>query len=392
MKYNFDKITNRKGTSCVKHDFAEAFGKPEDILPLWVADMDFPTAEEIIDRLTDRVAHGVYGYTNSGKEYFLAVYNWYKKNFDWEVKEEWIVKTPGVVFALCTAIRAFTKEGDAIMIQQPVYYPFSRSIRINRRVVVNNALQYIDGHYEMNFADMEKKIVENDVKLFILCSPHNPVGRVWKKEELRRLGEICCKHNVLVISDEIHSDFTYPGHTHTVLATLSKEIEENCVICTAPSKTFNLAGLQISNIFIPNEHLRKQFTEALDEVGYEEANIMGITACQAAYEEGEEWLEQLQEYLCENRDFLRAYLAEHIPQIKLVEPEGTYLVWLDCSALGMTGEERDDFMVNKAKLWLDTGVMFGEEGEVFERVNIACPKATLKQALDQLKEALAERK
>lgn len=387
MKYDFDKVINRYGTGCVKYDFPEEFGRPKDVLPLWVADMDFPTSDAVISRLTERVKHGIFGYSNSDDAYFQAVYNWYKSNFGWEVKKEWMVKTPGVVFALAAAVRAFTKEGDAIMIQQPVYYPFAKTIENNRRILVNNPLQLKDGHYEMDFADMERKIADNHVKMFILCSPHNPVGRVWKEWELQKAGEICQKYGVKIISDEIHSDFTYPGHKHHVFTTVCKELEDISVICTAPSKTFNLAGLQISNIFIANPDMRKAFVNAIDEVGYEEVNIMGMTACQAAYEEGAEWLDQLKEYLRGNLEYIRTYLAENLPQIKLIEPEGTYLVWLDCSALGMSGEERDKFMLNQAKIWLDTGAMFGKDGENFERINITCPRTTLKQALDQLKAA-----
>ncbi|MBO5303649.1 MAG: pyridoxal phosphate-dependent aminotransferase [Lachnospiraceae bacterium] len=387
MKYDFDKITNRQGTGCIKYDFPEAFGRPKDVLPMWVADMDFPTAQGIIDRLTERVSHGIFGYSDSDDAYFSAVYNWYKNNFDWEVKKEWLVKTPGVVFALAAAVRAFTKEGDAIMIQQPVYYPFAKVIENNRRILINNPLQLVDGHYEMDFADMEEKIVKHQVKLLILCSPHNPVGRVWKEWELQKVGEICQKYDVKIVSDEIHSDFTYPGHKHHVFTTISKNFEDISMVCTAPSKTFNLAGLQISNIFIANPKMKQAFLRAIDEVGYEEVNVMGMTACQAAYEEGGEWLTQLKEYLCENLAYIRTYLAENLPQIKLIEPEGTYLVWLDCSALGMSGEERDKFMLQDAKIWLDTGAMFGADGENFERVNITCPRAVLKQALEQLKAA-----
>ncbi|MBO5373381.1 MAG: pyridoxal phosphate-dependent aminotransferase [Lachnospiraceae bacterium] len=392
MKYDFDKIIKRQGTGCVKYDFPEEFGRPKDVLPLWVADMDFPTSQAILDRMTERIQHGIFGYSNSDDNYFQAVYNWYKSNFNWEVQKEWLVKTPGVVFALAMAVRAFTQEGDAIMIQQPVYYPFARTIQNNKRKLVNNPLQLVDGHYEMDFADMEEKIVKNQVKLFILCSPHNPVGRVWKEWELQKVGEICRKYGVKIVSDEIHSDFTYPGHTHHVFTTISEEFKDFSIVCTAPSKTFNLAGLQISNIFIPNPDMRKAFIAAMDEVGYEEVNIMGMTACQAAYEEGAEWLSELKEYLCGNLEFVRTYLLENLPQIKLIEPEGTYLLWLDCTELGMSGKDRDEFMLHQAKLWLDTGSMFGKDGENFERVNITCPRAVLKQALDQLKAACEQLK
>lgn len=264
-----------------------------------------------------------------------------------------------MVFALAAAVRAFTREGDAVLLQQPVYYPFSEVITDNHRVLVNNSLKYKDGHYEIDFQDFEEKIINNKAKLFLLCSPHNPAGRVWEEWELRRLGEICLRHGVIVVSDEIHSDFVYPGKKHFVFASLSPELAAITVTCTAPSKTFNLAGLQISNIFISDPGLRHSFKQAVAAVGYSQANLMGLTACQAAYEEGEEWLEQLKEYLLGNLDFVKGYLEERIPEVKLISPEGTYLLWLDFRKLGLTEEQREDLIVNKAKLWLDSGAMFG---------------------------------
>lgn len=389
MKYDFDKVTDRRGTNSVKYDFAKEFGKPQDVLPLWVADMDFPTAPAITERLMKTVQHGIYGYSNSKEDYFQAVSGWYQSHFGWEVRRSWLVKTPGVVFAITAAIRAFTEEGDAVLIQQPVYYPFARAITDNRRILVNSPLKCMDGHYEMDFEDFEQKIIDHQVKLFILCSPHNPVGRVWREWELKKVGDICLKHQVLIVSDEIHSDFVYPGYKHHVFASLSPEYADCTVTCTAPSKTFNLAGLQISNIFISNPDLKKRFRQAISETGYDEVNLLGMTACQAAYEEGEEWLAQLKEYLAGNLAFVREYLKQNLPQIRLVEPEGTYLLWLDFRELGLSGEEREKLIVEKAHLWLDRGEMFGSEGTGFERVNIACPKVTLRRALEQLSEAVS---
>ena len=392
--YNFDKIINRKGTNCLKYDYAVERGKPADVLPLWVADMDFTVSEEITKSLHAAVDHGIYGYTQPKDAYYNAITNWMEKNHNWKTKREWIMKTPGVVFALGAAVKAFTKPGDAVLIQNPVYYPFTNIIRDNDRRVIDNTLVYekrvTEGksQYSIDYEDFERKIVQEHIKLFILCNPHNPVCRVWTREELQQLGEICLRHHVIVVSDEIHNDFVYPGFEHTVFANVDPRFTEFTVTCTAPSKTFNLAGLQISNIFISNETLREAFQKEIDKTGYDEPNALGAVACEAAYRGGQEWLDQLRAYLLENLNFLRAYLQEKLPQIHLVEPEGTYLVWLDCSELGISGKELDQFIVEKAGLWLDGGAMFGPSGADFQRVNIACPRATLELALDKLKAAV----
>lgn len=388
MKYDFDNVPDRRGTNCLKYDFAKERGKPEDVLPLWVADMDFPTAPEILKRLEQAVSHGIFGYSEGKEDYFGAVSGWYQKHFGWEVKRSWLVKTPGVVFAIAAAVRAFTEEGDAVLLQQPVYYPFGETIRENGRVLVNSPLKLTEGHYEIDFEDFEKQIIEKKVKLFLLCSPHNPVGRVWEEWELRKIGDICLKHGVLIVSDEIHSDFVWPGHKHLVFASLSPEYADITVTCTAPSKTFNLAGLQASNIFISNHERKQRFKKAIAQAGYSQVNLMGLIACQAAYEEGEAWLAALKEYLEGNLAFVRNYLREFLPEISLIEPEGTYLIWLDFRKLGLTEEERERLIVGKARLWLDSGAMFGADGEGFERINIACPRETLRKALDQLRQAI----
>lgn len=384
MTYNFDEIIPRKGTHSLKYDFAEKRGKPKDILPMWVADMDFGVPPAISERLIELGNHGIFGYSETGKHYFDAVANWMKTYHNWIVKEEWLVKTPGVVFAIAMAIRALTKEGDAVLIQQPVYYPFSEMVLSNDRKLVSNNLIYEEGKYTIDFEDFECKIIENQVKLFILCNPHNPVGRVWTKEELIKLGDICLKHHVMVVSDEIHQDFIYEGHKHEVFMNLKKEYEAITITCTAPSKTFNLAGLQISNVFIANPDIRKKVKNEITKAGYSQLNIAGIVACEAAYTEGREWLEELKSYLTGNLNFLRDFLETYIPQIKLIEPEGTYLVWIDFRGLGLNEQERQEFIVKKANLWLDSGSMFGSAGEGFERINIACPRSILQQALEQL--------
>jgi len=387
-KINFDEIIDRKNTDCIKYDGADRMGKPKGLIPMWVADMDFRVPEEVSKALEERVKHGIYGYTESDAHYFEAIAGWMQKKHDWQVEPTWLVKTPGVVFALAMAVQAFTKVGEAVMIQRPVYHPFSHVIEENDRKLVDNALVLgDDGKYHMDLVDFEKQIEEQDVKMFILCNPHNPVGRVWTKEELLAMGEICVRKKVLVVSDEIHQDFVYKGK-HQVFADLNQAFRGITITCTAPSKTFNLAGLQISNLFIANPHVRRMFREQIRKAGFSQLNTMGLLACEVAYRHGENWLNQLLEYLQGNLAFMRAYFAEYMPQIKWTEPEGTYLVWLDLRDLHLTEKEKEDLIVQKAGLWLDVGTKFGECGVGFERMNIACPRAVLEKALEQLKEAM----
>lgn len=390
MSYDFDRVVERRGTNCLKYDFAKERGRREELLPLWVADMDFETAPCVKKRLQKAVEHGIFGYSEGKEDYFAAVHAWYERYYGWDVKKEWLIKTPGVVYALAACVRAFTQKGDAVLLQQPVYYPFGEVILDNGRKLVNSPLVLTNGRYEMNFADLEEKIVLEKVKLFLLCSPHNPVGRVWTREELRKVGEICLRHGVLVVSDEIHSDFTWPGKKHQVFAALDPAFSDITVTCTAPSKTFNLAGLQISNIFIENAELRKRFQKEVARTGYSQVGLFGLIACQAAYEEGHEWLEELKAYLYENLLFVRSFLKEQVPEVKLVEPEGTYLLWLDFRGLSLSGEQLEDLIVKKAKLWLDSGRMFGPDGEGFQRINIACPRSVLVRAMEQLRDAVRE--
>jgi cystathionine beta-lyase len=388
MDYNFDELIDRRNTNSLKYDFAAERGMPDGLLPLWVADMDFRSPPCVLSALRDAAEHGVFGYSMPKDDWFEPVRAWFSANFAYETEREWIVQSPGVVFALSTAVRAFTDEGDGVLIQRPVYYPFSGSIRLNNRKIINNPLLFENGRYSIDFADFDRKLAESKAKLFIFCSPHNPVGRVWTKDELERLGEICLKRGCTVVSDEIHCDFVFEGHRHTVFASLSRELEDVAVTCTAPSKTFNLAGLQISNVVIRNEDLRRKFRAEIHRTGCSETNIFGLAACRAAYESGGEWLRALRAYLDANLSFLREFLRENIPRARLVEPEGTYLIWLDFRELGLSHAALDELIVNKAKLWLDGGLMFGEEGAGFQRINIACPRATLKRALAGLKEAV----
>ena len=387
---NFGEVIERKNTNCLKYDFVKERNMPEDVLPLWVADMDFKVSSYIQEQLKKQIEHGIFGYSDSKESYFQAVYSWIKEHYNWEIKEKWIVKTPGIVFALAMAVKAFTNKGDCVLIQQPVYYPFFQVIEKNQRIVINNPLvQVEDGSYNMDMKDFEEKIIQNNVKLFFLCNPHNPVGRVWKKEELEQIGDICYKHNVIVVSDEIHADFIFKGK-HQVFANVKKEYEQNSIVCTSPSKTFNLAGLQISNILIPNEELRNKFKQEIEACGYSQPNVMGIIACEAAYKYGNEWYQAMHQYIKENIQFTKEYIEKNIPQIKIKEPEGTYLVWLDFRNLQLSEEQLEDLITNKAKLWLDGGTMFGEDGKGFQRINVACQRATLEKALNQLKDAIDE--
>ncbi len=383
--YDFDRIIDRRGTDSIKHDGHAGYHKPLDLLSLWVADMDFQAPREVGEALERVAAHNIYGYTAPADDtYFRAVADWMEKRHGWRVEQEWMVKTPGIVFAVNMAIRALTEPGDGVLIQEPVYYPFRRSIENNGRRVVVNELIHHSGHYEIDFVDFEEKIRSQQVKLFVLCSPHNPVGRVWKQEELQRMGELCKGYGVYVVSDEIHFDFVYAGHTHTVFSLAGESFGDFSVICTAPSKTFNLAGLQVSNILIENAGIRERFQKQIAATGYDEINICGLAACQAAYTHGGEWLEELLEYLAGNRDYVREYLEAHGGKLRLVEPEGTYLAWVDCRGLGIPDQELRRRVEEEARLWLDDGAMFGASGEGYERINIACPRKTLEEAMGRL--------
>ncbi|MBR1691869.1 MAG: pyridoxal phosphate-dependent aminotransferase [Lachnospiraceae bacterium] len=385
---DFDTVTDRTGTSSLKFDFAARRGKPDDLLSMWVADMDFRTSSYIQDALISQAQHGIYGYTETKEEYFEILKGWMKRQYDWDVDIRWLVKTPGIVFALAMAVQAFTKEGDAVLIQQPVYYPFSEVIEDNHRRLVDNTLVLReDGSYGIDFEDFEKKIEEEQVKLFFLCNPHNPVGRAWTKEELCRIGDLCVKHNVLVVSDDIHADFTWNGQ-HLIYAKLKPEFAEHSIICTSPTKTFNIAGLQISNIFIPNSRLRHAFRRQVGAAGYSQCNGAGIRACEAAYTHGEEWMQAMKEYVKANIEYTYEFVKANLPELRMAKPEATYLVWLDCRGLGLDASQLEDLIIKKAKLWLDGGFIFGPAGEGFQRVNVACPRSVLEEALGRLERAV----
>jgi len=346
------------------------------LLPLWVADMDFRIPPEVMAAIQKVADHGVYGYAGAKDDYFQAVAGWYKDMHGYHVKSEWMIKVPGIVFALGMAIKGLTAPGDAIVIQKPLYAPIENTIVANGRVAVDNTLVYSNGRYTVDLAGFEHKIVENKAKMFVLCSPHNPVGRVWTQDELLGMGRICQKHNCVVVSDEIHCDLVFEGHKHLVFSTVCDEFADFSVICTSPSKTFNLAGLQNANIFISNEDMRAKFEHEMVALGYKQLNVMGLTACKAAYMHGRDWLVELMVYLTKNAAFVCDVLAAELPQVKPVALEGTYLQWLDFTALGLSHDELEG-RLDRAKVWLSSGDSFGEAGAGFFRVNLACPMSTL---------------
>jgi len=382
VKYNFDKIIERRNTCSIKYEPSWR-GKPDDVLPLWVADMDFATPVCVQEALVSRAQHGIFGYSEPDAHYFDVIRKWFEERFNWTIERDWLTITPGVVNALYLAVRALTKPGDGIVIQQPVYYPFESSIRKTGRQLLINELVYSGGRYSIDFEDFETKIKQ--AKMFILCNPHNPVGRVWNRDELVQMGEIALSHNVTVIADEIHGDFVFSGHKHLVFAALNEDFANITVTCTSPSKTFNLAGLMSANIFISNKELRDKFKEEYAGCGLSQPGVIGLICCKAAYEGGAEWLDQLLDYLSENMSFLKTYLSKHIPKIKLIEPEGTYLAWLDCNELGISSQKLDEELIQKGKLWLSSGSSFGKGGKGFERMNVACPRSVLQNALERLK-------
>lgn len=385
MTYNFNEQINRQNTNSLKYDFAARFNKPINITPLWVADMDFKIPPEVTEKLQSIVNHGIYGYTDANDDYFNALYNWFDKIHGYKIKKEWLVKTPGIVYALGMAIKAFTAPNDSILIQKPLYYPIENTIVANGRKAIDNTLKYSNNCYSIDITDFEEKIIKHNIKMFILCNPHNPVGRVWTKEELQEMGRICKKHNVLVVSDEIHCDIVFGGHKHLVFSNVCEDVDS--IICTAPSKTFNLAGLQCSNIFIANKKLKAMFKHEIHATGYSQLNTMALAAGQAAYEHGGAWHTALMEYLTSNALYVKSFIEREIPQIKVIDLQGSYLMWLDFSGFNLSHNELDDIITNKAKLWLSSGTTFGETGQYFFRINLACPLNTLEKAMAQLKGA-----
>ena len=390
MKYNFDEVIDRTNYHSVKWDELKTkFGDiPNDVLPMWVADMEFRSPKPVIEAIKKAAEHGIYGYTSRPDSYYQAIIDWMERRHNWKVKKDWLAFSPGIVPALSLIIRAFTQPGDKVVVQPPVYYPFFKVIENNGCHVVNNSLKLSNKKYFMDWEDLERKVDDPRVKLLILCSPHNPVGRVWQKEELIILGEICLEHNIIVVSDEIHADILFKGYKHTPFASISPAFAHHSITCTAPSKTFNLAGLQTSTIIIPNKKYYKIYGNILDSLTLDENNVFGLVALEAAYRYGEEWLEQLLSYLNENLKFLMKYFKERIPKIKVIKPEGTYLVWLDCRQLGLSTKDLNNFMIKKAGVALDDGYWFGIEGKGFMRMNIACPRSFLEEGLKRIESAV----
>lgn len=388
--YDFDRIIDRRGTGCLKYDFHAKRGKASDLLPLWVADMDFSLPPEVLTAIEQRIEHGIFGYTQPLQPYYDAVLDWVERHQHWRPAQQWLVTTPGVVFALACAVRAFTQPGDAVLIQQPVYYPFKNVIVDNGRTLVNAPLAYADGAYSIDFKAFEDTLATSRAKLFILCNPHNPASRVWTREELLELARICARHGVIVVSDEIHADFIWGERTFCSFASVGDQAGCKWLVCTAPSKSFNIAGLQISNIFIPDTELRHRFKAARGATGYDEPSLLGLTATEACYTLGQDWFKQVCAYIEANIGFMRDYLAEHAPQLHMVDCQGTYLAWVDCRSLGLDACGIRELVEDKARLWLDLGDMFGEDGAGFIRFNVACPRSVLKRALEQLSDAVAE--
>ncbi|WP_409292545.1 MalY/PatB family protein [Peribacillus sp. SCS-37] len=387
MKYNFDEHIPRTNTGSVKWDQSEQLFGDKDILPMWVADMDFKVPQPVIDALKAKAEHGIFGYTGGTDSYWDAVIDWMKTRHHWNIQKEWISHAPGVVPALNIIVQAFTSPGDGIMIQSPVYHPFAKVVEMNGRELTVNPLQNEAGRYTMDFADLKEKL-KPGVKMLILCSPHNPVGRVWSEEELRELGEICLANDVLIVSDEIHADLVMPGCRHKVFASINEEFEQNSIICTAPSKTFNLAGLQTSNIIIPNAGLREKFKKCMVEHFLGSMNTFGIAAAESAYREGADWLDQLLEYLQGNYDYIKKFLETHLNKLIVSPLEGTYLVWVDCRSLGLDAKELEQHMKKEGKVAFNHGYIFGEGGEGFLRINIACPRSIVEEGMKRLERAV----
>lgn len=386
MKYNFDELIPRTGTLSYKWDSVPR----ADILPLWVADMDFRTAPSIIDALQQRVAHGIFGYTHVPAEYYEAVINWFRRRHGWTIERDWMIYTSGVVPAVSAVIKALTSPGDQVIVQTPVYNCFFSSIRNNGCEIVSSPLKAVGDSYQMDFDDLEAKAADPRAKILLLCNPHNPVGRVWTPEELTRVGEICLRHGITVLSDEIHGELTLPGYAYTPFASLSEKFLRHSVTCVSPSKAFNIAGLQIANIIAWDETIRAKIDRAININEVCDVNPFGVLATIAAYNEGEEWLSQLREYLKGNYDYMRGYCEMHLSHFPIAQLEGTYLVWMDCRTLGKSSEELEQALLDRARLWLNAGTMYGEAGEGFMRWNIACPRQRLAEGLERFRKYIEE--
>ncbi|WP_270474583.1 MalY/PatB family protein [Clostridium cochlearium] len=381
--YNFNEIVERKNTSAVKWDKPQILYNRSDIIPMGIADMDFRTAPEIIEAIKNRTEHGVFGYSYLDEEYYNSLINWLDRIHNFKAEEEWVCTAPTIVAAISWMIQSYTEEGDKIIIQPPVYHQFKRCIESNNRIIVNNPLKYENNKYFMDFEDLESKI-DSKVKMMILCNPHNPGGRVWKQEELKKLGDICLKHNILMLSDEIHCDLIFKGYKHIPIINVDKKFEDISLICISPTKTFNLAALHVSNVIIPNKDLRDKYLNTVYKNAVEGINVLGIEAMKAAYKHGEGWYRDMLKYVEDNYNFLCNYIEEKIPQLKVTKSEGTYLAWIDFRGLSMNCEQLREFIINEARVLFDEGYVFGKEGEGFQRINLACSRTILKEALDRI--------
>ncbi|NLW91601.1 MAG: putative C-S lyase [Syntrophomonadaceae bacterium] len=381
--YDFDELVERRGTNCFKWDDV----KDGDLLPMWVADMDFKSPPAVIEALEARARHGVFGYSGCWNTWYQVLLDWMKKRYGWEARREWIDNSPGVVASLSMLVRAYTHPGDQVIIQTPVYSPFYSVVRSNGCQLIRNPLIMEDGKYRMDLDSLRPRITSR-TRAIILCSPHNPGGRVWSSDELKKLGEFCLERDIVMISDEIHCDLIFPEYRHNVLAALSPELEQNSAIVNAPSKTFNIAGIQAASTIIPNEKLRNAYRHVLNNSGIDIPNVFAVTAMEAAYTHGEAWLEELMIYVQANYRLVRSFIQERIPQIKVMESEGTFLVWLDCRDLGMDDHELETFFREQARLILSPGHIFGEEGRGFQRMNIGCPRSLVQEALLRLESAM----
>ena len=387
MKYDFDKITQRRGTNSYKWDSTD----DKEVLPMWVADMDFPTAPCIINALEKRVEHGIFGYTRVPEEYYDAVISWFSRRHHWKPRREWFIYTSGVVPALSAVIKALTNVGDKVLTLTPVYNCFFSSIRNNGCELDSCALRYEDNTFSIDYEDLERRAADPKTTLMLLCNPHNPSGRVWTREELRRIGDICIKNNVVVVADEIHCELVHPGFTYTPFASVSEEFQKHSVTCVAPSKAFNIAGLQIANIIVENDEWRQRIDKAININEVCDVNPFGVIATIAAYNEGEEWVNQLLQYIHGNYLFFKDYCEEHLPQLPVAPLQGTYLAWMDCRSLGIPSEELEEELMKEAKLWLNAGSMYGKEGEGFMRWNLACPRQLVKEGLERFSQFVDKR-
>lgn len=389
MKYNFDEIIDRKGTDCIKYDALSMFFGAEDILPVWVADMDFKTPDFIVDAIKKRLDHEILGYTYRTDDFSNSIINWVKLRHNWEVPKEWISFSPGVVSAITTAVLAYTEPGDKVIVQTPVYFPFFESVRGVIRRLIENPLKLVNGRYFFDLEDLEAKI-DDKTKMLILCNPHNPGGMVWQRRELEALSAICIKHKILVVSDEIHSDLIFSGNTHIPYPMLSEEAAQNCIVCMAPSKTFNVAGLSTSFVVIPNTDLLKTYEKLMRTLHIHMGNIPGTVALQAAYNHGIEWLTQMMDYVESNYEYLSDFIGKNLPKIKVMKPEATYLVWLDFTAYGMNDKQLNKFLIENARVGLNNGGRFGRNGDGFMRINIGCPRSVVEEALNRIHEAFRD--